>query len=191
MGEKRTFVLPVSIMSPTDVARLLREIESIDNFFRQSAIRAAGTQDAMPRMSKLLDQLAADNQLNVLQEEHRKYVVDSLEILHTSAPVMHMSFSIDPPGPYVQKIVTWLRRNVHAQVLVTIGLQPNIGAGCVVRTTNKIFDFSLREYFNDKRGFFIEKMHEAIAEQPDKVTVAEEVTEPVAEVEPQPQEVAG
>lgn len=178
-------------MSPTDVARLLREIESIDNFFRQSAIRAAGTQDAMPRMSKLLDQLAADNQLNVLQEEHRKYVVDSLEILHTSAPVMHMSFSIDPPGPYVQKIVTWLRRNVHAQVLVTIGLQPNIGAGCVVRTTNKIFDFSLREYFNDKRGFFIEKMHEAIAEQPDKVTVAEEVTEPVAEVEPQPQEVAG
>lgn len=169
MSDKRAFILPVSIVSPTDIARLTREIEAIDAFFRQEAIRQAGQQNALPRMSKLMDQLTADNQLNLLQTDHRQYVVDSLEILHESAPVLHMSFSVDPPGPYVQKIVAWLRKNIHPQVLVTVGLQPNIGAGCVVRTTNRLFDFSLREYFNDKREFFIGKLHEAIVGQADVV----------------------
>jgi F0F1-type ATP synthase delta subunit len=36
-------------------------------------------------------------------------------------------------------------------VLVQIGLQPNLGAGCVVRTTNKYFDMSLRTKFFDSR----------------------------------------
>lgn len=168
--EKRSFVLPVSIISPTDVARLSREIEKIDSYFQQEEIRKPGEQETMPRMSKLMDQLATENQLNLLQPEHREYVSQSLEILHTSAPVLHMSFSVDPPGSYVQKIVAWMRKNIHAQVLVTVGLQPNIGAGCIVRTTNKIFDFSLREFFSEKRDFFIGKMHEAIAERGTDVT---------------------
>lgn len=165
MSEQRAFVLPVSIVSPTDIARLKREIDNVDSFFRQAQIREQpGQQEAMPRLSRLMDQLASDNQLNMLQEDHRAYIAQALEQLHSDAPVLHMSFSVDPPGSYVQKIVGWLRKNIHGQVLVTVGLQPNIGAGCIVRTTNKIFDFSLREYFKDKRSFFIDKMHEAINE---------------------------
>lgn len=185
------FVLPVSIISPTDIARLKREIEAVDSFFQQSKIREGGAQqEAMPRLSKLMDQLAVENKLNILQDEHRAYVFKSLDILQASAPVMHISFSVDPPGSYVQKIVYWLRSNVHAQVLVTVGLQPNIGAGCIVRTTNRIFDFSLREYFNAKRDFFIEKMHESISEQPlvQGVTPTSEVV--ITEQATQPNEVA-
>jgi len=162
MSDKKEFVLPAGIVSPTDVARLLREIESIDNYFRQAAIRQGGDDNTpMPRMSKLMDSLASDNEMNMLQEEHRQHTLTSLEGLHASAPVMHISFSVDPPGSYVQKIVAWIRGNIHAQALVTVGLQPNIGAGCVVRTNNKIFDFSLREYFSNKRDFFVKKMHDA------------------------------
>ena len=165
--QQNTFVLPVSIISPTDIARLKREIDAVDNYFQQAKIREGGSeQTLMPRLSKLMDQLAVENKLNMLQDDHRAYVLKSLDILQASAPVLHVSFSVDPPGSYVQKIVYWLRTNIHAQVLVTVGLQPNIGAGCIVRTTNRIFDFSLREYFNAKRDFFIEKMHEAIIDQP-------------------------
>lgn len=178
MAEQRGFVLPVSIISPTDIARLKREIDGIDNYFAQAQIREGGQQQvAMPRMSKLMDQLAAENKLNMLQNDHRAYVVKTLENLQASAPVLHVSFSVDPPGSYVQKIVYWLRMNVHGQVLVTVGLQPNIGAGCIVRTTNKIFDFSLREYFNEKRDFFIQKMHEAISEE--SITESTEPSEPL------------
>lgn len=162
---KVNFVLPSAVVSPTDVARLVRELELIDSFFRQDAIRQAGQQTAMPRMSKLLDQCASENQLNMLQESHRQFIIAYMQWLHSAAPVVHMSFSIDPPGTYVQKIVAWMRTNIHPEVLVTVGLQPTIGAGCIVRTTNKIFDFSLREYFSEKRGFFVDKMHEAVSDQ--------------------------
>ncbi len=125
MAEQSGFILPVSIISPTDVARLKREIDGIDNYFAQAQIREGGQQQvAMPRMSKLMDQLAAENKLNMLQNDHRAYVVKTLETLQVSAPVLHVSFSVDPPGSYVQKIVYWLRMNVHGQVLVTVGLQP-------------------------------------------------------------------
>ncbi len=182
--------LPVGIVSPTDVARLAREIEAIDGFFRQQAIRSGGDSNAMPRLSKLMDQLASDNQLNLLQENDRNKLSAVLGKLHQSAPVLHISFSVDPPGVYVQKIVAWLRANIHQYTLITVGLQPNIGAGCIVRTTNKLFDFSLREFFSEKRGFFIEKLHDAITEtqpipaqaQVNTVDVNVQVTQPMSGV---------
>ncbi len=167
--------LPVGIVSPTDIARLTREIEAIENYFREQRIRQAGEPNSMPRLSKLMDQMAAENQLNLLDTADRTKILEVLEKLHSSAPVMHISFSVDPPGPYVQKIVSWLRQNIDQHVLVTVGLQPNIGAGCVVRTTNKLFDFSLREFFAQKREFFIKKMHESITEQgAEEVLVAQQ-----------------
>ncbi len=158
-------VLPTSVMSPTDIARLLREIESVDNFFREATIRESGTPNKLPRLSKLMDQLVTENKLNLLQSPDRVIISSQLQSLRDSAPVMHISFSTDPPGSHVQKIVVWLRSNVHPSILVTVGLQPNIGAGCIVRTTNKLFDFSLREYFAQKRGFFIKKLHESITDE--------------------------
>lgn len=160
----RVITLPVGIVSPTDIARLTREIEGIENFFRDQKIRSGGETNAMPRLSKLMDQLAVENKINLLVESDRNEVLKILEQLHKSAPILHISFSVDPPGAYVQKVVAWLRRNVHQYALVTVGLQPNIGAGCIVRTTNKMFDFSLREFFAEKRDFFVEKLHMAITD---------------------------
>ncbi len=165
MSGQREFVLPHGIVGPTDVSRLLREVEALEDYFHQSTIRAGGEQQpAPPRMSRLMDSLVTDNQLNILQTDHRQFVQTSLERLHMSAPVVHISFSVDPPGSYTQKIVAWMRANIHPTVLVTVGLQPNIGAGCVLRTTNQIFDLSLREFFHSKREFFISRMHQAVSD---------------------------
>ena len=52
MEPNRQFVLPVSVVSPTDIARLLREIDNIDNFFRQAEIRSGGQPTGqMPQVS--------------------------------------------------------------------------------------------------------------------------------------------
>ena len=61
--------------------------------------------------------------------------------------------------------MTWLRREIHPLVLMTVGLQPNIGAGCIVRTTNKYFDFSLRQDFANKRDLL-----QAALEMPPKAS---------------------
>lgn len=160
---QQQLILPTSIVSPTDIARLLREIQNIDEFFRQSEIRVGGTPNSLPRYSRLLDELVVGNNLNLLQRDHRQWLEAAMTRIKETAPVLHMSFSVDPPGAYVQKIVTWLRENIGPMVLVSVGLQPNIGAGCVVRTTNKAFDFSLRKFFDSKHEFFMEKLHEVLS----------------------------
>lgn len=160
--ENNKLILPNEIISPTDVVRLRREIESLDEFFRQSEIRQGGTLQSPPRYSRLLDSIVVSNNFNLLQSQDRATLSDFLQFLHEQAPILHMSFSTDPPGPYIQKIVSWLRNTVGEYVLVRVGLQPNIGAGCIVRTENHSFDFSLRKYFTAKKSYFTEKLHEVV-----------------------------
>lgn len=182
MEAKKTLGLPIAVVSPTDVARLLREIENLDEFFRQSTIRTGGAPQTAPRYSRLLDEVVVANSLNLLQIDDRQWLIESFRALENSAPIMHVSFSVDPPGPYVQKIVNWFRQNIRSDVLVRVGLQPNIGAGCVVRTTNKSFDFSLRKFFDNKHDFFMKRLHEVV-----KPELEDDVFEPVAAVkEPEP-----
>jgi hypothetical protein len=171
--ESTALLLPIAVVSPTDIARLVREVENLDEFFRQAAIRMGGTPQSAPRYSRLLDELVVANSMNLLQTDDRIRLLDALHQLTTKAPVLHISFSVDPPGPYVQRIVQWLRTNIHQNILVRVGLQPNIGAGCVVRTQNKSFDFSLRRFFDDKHEFFMQKLHEVVAPELNEQVVSE------------------
>lgn len=159
------FLLPIAIVSPMDIARLVRELKNLDEYFAQNSIRSGGEAPEIPRYSRLLDSLIVANKLDLVEPDHRQSLLDRFTSMQESAPVMHISFSTDPPGAYVQKIVGWLRQNIHPLILVRVGLQPNIGAGCIVRTTNKAFDFSLRQYFDTKHEFFVKKLHDVVVEQ--------------------------
>jgi F0F1-type ATP synthase delta subunit len=75
-----------------------------------------------------------------------------------------MSFSADPSASFIERLMAWLRQEINPYVLVSVGLQPNIGAGCVVRSTNRQFDFSLRQDFLNKRDLLMNKI---IAGQPE------------------------
>lgn len=152
------FRLPMLVTSPGDVNRLLRELELIENALLQSGVRTGSVQ--LPELSRLMQQTTELNTLNVLQPEHRAALKTYLELIRQKAPVIHMSFSADPPAAFVEKLMAWLRQEVHPQLLLTIGLQPTIGAGCIVRTTNKYFDFSLREDLRKKRDVLQAKLAE-------------------------------
>lgn len=176
--KNKQLTLPISVISPTDIARLLREVEDLDEFFRQSEIRQGGTPQTPPRYSRLLDEVVVANDMNLLDSDSRKSLLQNFQHLQTNAPVMHISFSVDPPGTYVQKIVGWLRQNIDGLVLVRVGLMPNIGAGCVVRTTNKSFDFSLRKYFDSKHDFFMDRLHKIIGSE-ENISLATKTEDPV------------
>lgn len=177
--ENKQLILPTAVVSPTDIARLLRELDNLDEFFRQATLRGGATPQNAPRYSRLLDELVVSNSMNLLDVNQRSKMIEGLRELAETAPVLHMSFSTDPPGSYIQKIVAWLRENISPVVLVRVGLQPNIGAGCVVRTTNKSFDLSLRRFFDSKHEFFMQKLHEVVAPELQEAAVSEQ--QPVAE----------
>jgi hypothetical protein len=153
--------LPLGVVSRVDLGRLLREVEILDDFFKQSAIREPGTSVQAPKTSRMLDDMLASNKVNILLEEDRNRLLSFLMTVKKQAPTLHMSFNADPSPLFIQRLMKYLREEIHPLVLVQVGLQPNIGAGCILRTTNKYFDFSLREHFKQQRHILIEHMRGA------------------------------
>lgn len=155
--------LPIAVASPVDLGRLIREVEAIDSTMSQEALRTGAQPTALPKLSELLNQTVELNKLNLLQPIERKLLLQFLMSIRERAPRLHMSFSADPSPQFSAKLTSWLRENIHPLVLLTFGLQPNIGAGSVVRTTNKYFDFSLGKALAKDRDMLMKQLREAIA----------------------------
>lgn len=136
--------LPPTVVGPVDVIRLSRELASLSDFFVGAKAREAGTPVQMPQTSRSLEQLAKENNISLLDEKARDQLLGQLEEIGKNAPSFHISFAVEASPKTLERILLWLRQNVHPQLLLQVGLQPAIAAGCVLRTTNKIIDMSLR-----------------------------------------------
>ena len=177
--DKAAITLPTQVIGRVDVGRLLREVEALDNFMTQAAIREPGTAVKMPKTSRLLDEMVTNNKLNMLHDTDRSRLQQFLVTVKAKAPVLHMSFSADPSPNFLAKLMTWMRAELHPLVLLQVGLQPNIGAGVIVRTTNKHFDFSLRQRFKKQRALLVERLH-AMSDAHTPVVATPQATAPVA-----------
>lgn len=148
--------LPILVFGPIEVRRLERELEALEEYISQANIRDPGKQLSLPKTSRLLDGLAGNNAMNLLMPNHRGQLKAFLKEIETSAPVIHVSLAADPSSAFTAKLVAWLRQNIHPYALLQLGLQPSIAAGCILRTSNKSFDFSLRNRFTQQRALLLQ-----------------------------------
>ena len=155
--EPQSMALPTLVFGVVEVRRLQRELESLDDFLRGMAVRRE-TKFEMPRVSRMLDALAHENNHDLLKGTDRTALILFLKQVAERAPAIHMSFAADPSAAFTAKIVGWLRTNVHPLALLELGLQPSIAAGCVVRTTNRVFDLSLRSRFTEQHDLLLKAM---------------------------------
>ncbi len=176
-------VLPLSVVSRSDISRSLREVVALDDYFHQASVRGSKDQ-ALPTVSRVLDSMATANGLNLLQPQDRTRIKEFLTRLKANAPVVHMSFPSEASGPFLAKILEWFRREAHPHTVLHIGLQPELAAGCLVRTTNKAFDFSFRKRFEQSKQKLIAALEQAGKE------VAEAATPPATVTPAQPVEAA-
>ena len=154
------FVLPLSVVGKVELRRVEREAKQVDDFLSQAVLKGSIDKQAMPASSRMLDELVKANNLDLLNPADRKLLINSLEVVKSKAPAVHISFAADPPQAALEKIITWLRREIHPVLLLQIGLQPTIAAGCILRTPNKVFDFSLQKYFSTNKDLLISKLQE-------------------------------
>lgn len=159
---KVEFKLPLGVVSAADISRLVREVAGLDEFFIAAKARKSGTGLQPPRLTRLLDQLSKDNQLNLLQAAHRQALSEQLQKLQKAAPALHISFAAEPPAKIVEHILAWLRENIHPHALLQVGLQPSIAAGCVLRTQNKVFDMSLQAHLEKEKAYLMELIKGAV-----------------------------
>lgn len=148
--QAKELVLSWSIVTRADIAKCLRELAKVEDFFHQASIRGSDAKD-VPKLSLKLSALATDNKLNLLHAEDRAKLKAFLSKLKAHAPVVHMSFPSEASSDFTTKLLQWFRTNAHPYTVLHIGLQPELAAGCTLRTTNKMFDLSLRKRFEKSK----------------------------------------
>ncbi len=155
-----TFSLPLTVASLIDLGRLQREALAIDSFLAQAAVREPGKSLNLPKTTQSLEEVCQQNKLNLLVEKDRHVLLKFLQQIHDTAPRIHISFTADPSPTFLGEIVLWLRKKIHPLIILQVGLQPTIAAGCIVRTPNKHFDFSLRKRFDKNQALLIETIRQ-------------------------------
>lgn len=137
---------PATLVTKGDLLKIVRELNSLNDFFVGAAARQPGQALQLPKTSKVLEQIAADNKCNLLEESGRTGLHKELDRLSRDAPTMHISFATEPSPKSLEPILTWLRQNIHPQIILSVGYQPTIAAGCVLRSANKVFDMSMGKH---------------------------------------------
>lgn len=152
------FRLPDNIVTVGDLARAKIELESLADFLVQARVRKPGQAITLPRVSQRLESLAHAAGLKLTSQEDidalQKVIVD----LKKTVPQLHISFASEPSDAFLTKLIQWFRSNIHPQVLLTIGLQPSIAAGFILRTSSREFDGSLRGRFTSSKPLLIESL---------------------------------
>ena len=151
-------VLPSQISTPGDLSRLIRELDNLDKYLNQAALRNPGEVSNLPQTSRTLEELASMNSFNLLKPDNRKIFIALLDEIKKNAPIIHFGFATPPSLTFMTKLASWLRSNIHPQLLIKVGLEPSIVGGCIVRTTNKQFDFTLRKHFILKHNLLLESL---------------------------------
>lgn len=140
--EAKRLVLPVEISGRPEVTKALRELESVNDFMLQAELKRVKA--SLPVVSRLLTSLAEANNYDLSDKRQRLQLITFLNRIRSLAPQIHLSFAAEPSPSALAKIIGWLRRELSAYTLLEVGVQPSMVAGCRIRTTNKLFDFSLR-----------------------------------------------
>ncbi|MBW3569285.1 hypothetical protein KY385_04110 [Candidatus Parcubacteria bacterium] len=156
--KKVAFKLSDRVVGTTDLRRILHELETIDDFLYQANLRPPGTSLPPPKTTKLLADLFEHNGAQILDRRSRENMLTVLKKLAAKAPVMHISFAVEANPVFIEKIVAWARKNINPYVLLDVGLQPSVIVGCNLRTTNKVFDMSLRNRFDTSKYILNEKI---------------------------------
>lgn len=177
--------LPERLVSSVDLSRTIRELKAVDDWLNQAALRGSGQAISMPKTSTTLEEVATLNGVSLLDKAHREQLLTVLHAFSDHAPRIHMSFAVEPSAPFTRRMISWMRTSVNPVILLEIGLQPTLAAGCTIRTTNKLFDLSLRHRFTDSRPMLVESIAKSTVDAPKEPVTTATVATPAAEAAPQ------
>ena len=157
---KDTLTLPSSVVTVRDLARLVAEVEELDNELTTTTVRAHVSKGVVeqPIMTAAFEDFLSENELDFNESKERSRLVKALRKLKDNVPVIHMTFAVPADNESLQQIAAWVRQSVHPQAVLEIGLQPSLVAGVYVRTTNKIIDLSMRTALKGKRDILLKDL---------------------------------
>ncbi len=153
--------LPSSIISRADLSRLIAELEKFNNRLSEAEARQkTGHGSNSPALSERLLDFFSVNQMELGDNIDLAQLISQLRRLKDHMPIVHLTFASDADEGSLQEIVKWLRQYVHQQAVVSVGLQPELLGGVYVRTTNQVYDLSVRKKLETNRGLLVKQIKE-------------------------------
>jgi hypothetical protein len=153
------YLLPSALISRADLARLVREVESVDNVLETQKVKNNGQGGyKLPTMSQSLNDFLVINKIDLTDDHGRMTLKEQLLKLKDKAPVIHMTFATTADPESLQDLVDWVRKELHPQALISTGLQPSLIGGVYMRTPNHVYDFSMRASMKGKRAILINEL---------------------------------
>jgi G3E family GTPase len=158
--EPQTLAFPPALVGRADLSHLLRELETLDNDLESQKARSRGKTEVyhMPNASQALADFLEINKIDIANDQARMDVRSQLRKLKDHAPVIHMTFASDADPESLGTIVDWIRKELHPQALVSVGLQPSLVGGVYVRTPNHVHDLSVRAHMKDSRQIIVQAL---------------------------------
>jgi len=154
--------LPPALIGRAHLAQLIRELEAVENDLENQKAKHIGQTGEVkfhvPTMSRALADCIELNGVEVLDGQQRMHFKKSLNFIKDRAPVMSFTFATDPDGESLQRLVDWVRKEIHPGALISVGLQPALIGGVYLRTPNHVHDFSLRTLLHDKRSLIVDEL---------------------------------
>lgn len=155
-------ILPNEIVTKSDIARLVSELESVDSEHATAEVREGlnGQKTDFSAISPSLSVFLERNSLSLDSSHQRSEIIHTLRTLKHEAPVVHFTFAGPTDRESLQKLTAWMRENTHPHAIVETGIQPSLIAGVYVRTPNKVHDLSLRSVIKEKRSVLVSALEE-------------------------------
>jgi len=147
------FELPPAIYSPALVESVTYDIQYYLDWFRQNQIRRKV--GAKPKEEPTH---SAETELVIKAWlAGRPATLESLEALlaylkRVKLPEIHLTLAALPNRAQRETLVSWFRANVSPHVLVSFVADRNLGGGLVVRTPNRVFDYTWKQQLVAGRG---------------------------------------
>lgn len=154
------FVLPPSIVTKVDVSHLVAEMEAIDNNLTTAAVRAekGGPAVAQPVLSQQMADFLQQNELKLDEAQERMRLVKEIRAMKDAAPIVHMTFAVTADPESLGQLADWIRKSIHPQAVISVGLQPSLVAGVYLRTPNHVHDLSLKSKLANSRGVMVKEL---------------------------------
>lgn len=159
-SDKDALLLPTNLVTSHDLKRLVVELESISSEIVTKSIheRIGHENNNQIVMSDVLARCVDLNGIDIYNQESREELLAEVRRLKDDAPVVHITFATNAKQEALSKLVEWLREKIHPQAIIDVGLQPNLIGGAYVRTTNKVFDLSMRAQLAESRQVIVKDL---------------------------------
>lgn len=155
------FVLPVEVVTKSDLSHLVREVEQVENQLALASARHTATPSYKPHkpaLSRPLQEFIKVNDIKFFEDQPRMAMLKQLRKLNEKISVVHVTFSGRADEESLRDIIVWFRDLSEKPVVLEVGLQPSLVAGIYIRTPNRVHDLSLRRRLDGARDSLVAKL---------------------------------